>query len=113
MNLSSVRRLCLEQFDQNQVPGKPFGCVRPQAGEEPDFYSSADWAIIRTIWGEDLRAGLPERQRLEWIANLASQVNPRDGSYPTLGGHSKLHGNGTAIGAFGALGGRMPAPVRL
>ena len=90
----------------------PFGCVRPHPGAAPDFYASADWAIIRTVFGEDLRQSLPDAQRREWIAHLASQVDPADGSFPIFG-HSKLHANGTAIGAFGALGGRMPAPVRL
>ena len=90
----------------------PYGCVCPHLGAEPDFYASADWAIIRTIWGEDLRHSLSDAQKRAWIAHLAAQMNPTDGSFPTFTHHSKLHANGTAIGAFGALGGRMPAPVR-
>ena len=113
MNLSAIRQRCLDVFHANQVPGKPYGCVRPIPNGEPDFYSSADWAIIRTIWGEDLRKTLSDAQRKAWVGYLASQVDPSDGSVPILRGHSKLHANGTAIGAFGALGGRMPVPVRL
>lgn len=113
MDLATIRHRCLEQFHAMQVPGMPFGCVRPRRGAAPDFYASADWAIIRTIWGEDLRQTLPTAQREQWIAHLAAQVTPGDGSFTPLVGHSKLHANGTAIGAFGALGGRLPAPVRL
>ena len=113
MNLAVIRRRGLEVFQANQVPGMPFGCVRANPGAGPDFYASADWAIIRTVWGEDLRRSLSPEQRNDWLAHLAGQADPADGSFPVFRGHSKLHANGTAVGAFGALGGRMPVPVRL
>lgn len=77
-----------------------------------DFYTLADWAITRTIMGEDLRR-LPEAERLPWLERMLAMQDPADGSFPQYAGHSKLHGNGTAIGGIGALGGRFRHAVRL
>jgi hypothetical protein len=77
-----------------------------------DFYTLADWAIVRTIMGEDLRR-LPDRERLPWLARMVAMQDPADGSFPQYTHHSRLHGNGTAIGGIGALGGCFRHPVRL
>lgn len=77
-----------------------------------DFYTLADWAIIRTIMGEDLRR-LPEAERLPWLERMQAMQNAVDGSFPQFAGHSRLHGNGTAMGGIGALGGRFRHGVRL
>lgn len=79
---------------------------------EADFYTLADWAIARTIMGEDLRR-LPAAEREPWLSRMQAMQNPADGAFPQYQGHSKLHGNGTAIGGIGALGGRLRHPVRL
>lgn len=79
---------------------------------DADFYTLADWAIARTIMGEDLRR-LPEAERLPWLERMTSMQDPADGSFPQYAHHAKLHGNGTAIGGIGALGGRFRHAVRL
>lgn len=83
---------------------------------DADFYTLADWGITRTIMGEDLRR-LPDGERLPWLARMAAMQDPTDGSFPQFSlqsfQHSKLHGNGTAVGGIGALGGRFRHPVRL
>lgn len=82
----------------------------PQSGR---FYASADIAILRGIMGEDFLISLPSAQRVQWLNYLNSFQNQDDGSYQILNHHSKLHANGTAVGAIGLLGGRMAYPVRL
>lgn len=82
------------------------------AAPDADFYTLADWAITRTIMGEDLRS-LPEAERLPWLSRMVAMQDPTDGSFPQYAGHSRLHGNGTAVGGIGALGGRFRHPVRL
>jgi hypothetical protein len=62
--------------------------------------------------GEDLRR-LPDAERLPWLARMTALQDPADGSFPSYAHHSKLHGNGTAIGGIGALGGCFRHPVRL
>jgi hypothetical protein len=86
--------------------------TRQLARPEADFYTLADWAILRTVMGEDLRR-LPETERQAWIGRMAGLQQPADGSFPCFDHHSALHANGTAVGAFGALGGRFRHPVRL
>jgi hypothetical protein len=87
-------------------------CATAIAAPTADFYTLADWAILRTITGEDLRR-LPDAERLPWLERMVAQQDPVDGSFPSFGHHSKLHGNGTAIGGVGALGGRFQHRVRL
>jgi hypothetical protein len=82
----------------------------PQAGH---FYSSADIALLRGIMGEDFSASLTSAQRGQWLDYLNSFQDPADGSYQILHHHSKLHAHGTAVGAIGLLGGKMPHPIRL
>jgi hypothetical protein len=79
---------------------------------DADFYTLADWGITRTIMGEDLRR-LPDGERLPWLARMTAMQDPADGSFPQFSHHSKLHGNGTAVGGIGALGGTFRHPVRL
>jgi hypothetical protein len=84
---------------------------------DADFYTLADWSIIRTVMGEDLRR-LPDGERLPWLDRMTALQDPADGSFPQFTSskftnHSKLHGNGTAVGAIGALGGAFRHPVRL
>jgi hypothetical protein len=77
-----------------------------------DFYTLADWAILRTVMGDDLLR-LPDAQRRSWLGLMQNQQDPDDGSFPTFQGHTRLHANGTAVGGIGALGGRFRHPVRL
>jgi hypothetical protein len=113
MELSHIRIACQEWLDTLQLPGEPYGCLRGGLTAEPDFYASADAAIIRTVWGERLRETVHGSDRAAWINYLNSYANPADGSYQTYTHHSKLHANGTAIGALGPLGGKLAYPVRL
>lgn len=113
LDLSEIRRNVLAYCESLQMAGAPYGSFRGKPGGEFDFYASADIAIIRTIMGEDLRRTLSEDQRRAWIKTLNATQNPADGSYPTFRHHSKLHANGTAVGALGAMGGKMAHPNRL
>jgi hypothetical protein len=113
MQLKQIREACQQWLDALQIAGESYGCLRGGPDQPPDFYASADAAIIRTVWGEQLAHTIDAADRSAWIAYLHRYADPRDGSYQTFTHHSKLHANGTAIGALGALGGRMAYPVRL
>lgn len=112
-DLATVRRELHGYLGSLQVAGRPYGCFRAGPGNEPDFYTSADAAILWTVMGENFGRLLSAEQRKQWIDYLREQQDPADGSFPECLQHSKQHGNGTAIGALGALGGRMKYPVHL
>lgn len=97
-----------------QVAGGPYGCYRFKPGGrggEPGFYATADVAILRTVWGEDLQASLTPEQRGEWIGHINSFAD-QDGTYRAEN-HTPHHRNGMAIGALGPLGGRQACSVSL
>lgn len=108
-----VRVAVQEWFDSLQVEGRPYGCLRAGPDREPDFYASADAAITRAVWGENLSKTLSPPMRREWTEYLNTYQSRDDGAYQTYTHHSKLHANGTAVGVLGVLGGEMRYPVRL
>ncbi|MFA4944584.1 MAG: hypothetical protein WC789_07775 [Lentisphaeria bacterium] len=95
------------------IPPADYGSATPGANQSGHFYAAADVAILRGIMGEDFSTSLTAAQRAQWVAYLNSFQDPADGSYQPLRHHSKLHANGTAVGAVGLLGGKMAHPVRL
>jgi hypothetical protein len=109
MDLSQVRNDILTYIEALQVKDQPYGCYRLQPGGKPDFYATADAAIIRTIMAEDLQKTLTVQQRQQWtdIINSYAKV---DGTYESRR-HAVPHRNGTAIGALGVLGGKQKYPV--
>lgn len=111
--LDGVRRDMLAYCDAMLDTGGPYGCYRGGPGKRPDLYSSCDLAIARAVMGEDFSRTLTSEQRTQWIAHINSFADRADGSYFDTHGHSKLHANGMAISALGALGGRQLYPVRL
>jgi len=113
LDLNEVRQEIVAYFETLLDKEGRYGSYRKRPGKRPDLYSSCDVAIMRFIMGEDLKESLTETQRKEWIAHINSFAL-RDGTYTDLlPGHSKLHANGTVIGALGVLGGRQPHPVSL
>jgi len=121
VDLGAVRRdltAWFESFHDSRtgygryVPPADYGGGGGAGSRSGQFYSSADIAILRGIMGEDF-SDLTAVQRSQWVDYLNSFQDRADGSYQILTHHSKLHANGTAVGAIGLLGGRMAHPVRL
>jgi len=122
LDLSIFRRDVTAWFESFHEISRGYGCYIPTAeygggvSDDPrsgHFYSSADIAILRSIMGENFTTSLNAAQREQWCNYLNSFQMPGDGSYQILQHHSKLHANGTAVGAIGLLGGKMTYPVRL
>jgi hypothetical protein len=111
LDLSEVRKDIMAYIQTLHVDGQPYGCYSLKAGGKPDFYATCDVALMRTIMAEDLIKSLSPKQRTEWIDQINSFARP-DGVYQS-GRHSRLHRNGMAIGALGAIGGQQKYPVQL
>jgi hypothetical protein len=92
----------------------PYGGYRKHPHGRCDLYASTDFAIMRTIMGEELQS-LPAKLREEWIDHINSFADDylKDGGYGDTFGHSRLHANGMVIGALGALGGKQKYPCHL
>ncbi|MAS34402.1 MAG: hypothetical protein CL610_10370 [Anaerolineaceae bacterium] len=98
--------------EDRRVPDAPYGTYKFTAHDDPNFYASADIAIIRWIIGEDLKTALTPTQRAEWAGVINSYQNPIDGRFGPEMGHHVLHANGSATNALCILGERYKYPVR-
>jgi len=112
IDLAEVRSRVLAFFRALQDREGLYGCIRMAKGKRPDLYSSVDYAIARTIMGEDLMQEVKAKERAEWTEHINSFAealhnHTPDGSYFDCLDHGKLHANGQVISALGVIGGKQ------
>lgn len=117
-DLSELRERMLGYFGELRDADGPYGCIRMARGQRADLYSSVDFAITRTIMGEDLLRTVSAADRQAWTNHINSFTETfhwqtPDGSYFDRLGHSKLHANGQVVSALGVIGGKQCYANRL
>jgi hypothetical protein len=113
IQLASVAQKIRGWCEERAARDAPYGTYHFSASHEPNFYASADIAIIRWITGEDLKTELTPDQRQQWADAINSHQNPVDGRYGPEMGHHIFHANGTATNALCILEHKYRHPVKL